>query len=200
MRYQHEQEFHELSERLRSDKTLVKIKPKAKVKELQTQEKLIAIQERYGEAQHIRNELKTLEQIEENRVNKLKEMMIFNKEKELQMKQENERKQLEIKIATNQNKLKIKQQKDLEVLYKQINLHHNDIMKYQNQASKAAKVKGDVRDELRRFKVTSSRINQYIAESRKVLSIGKSTARAKTATSGDLMDSWDKQSFTGSIN
>lgn len=57
----HASQVEELNESLQKDVEFVKIKPKTLMKDLQVREKLVAINERYAEAQQIRNELKSLE-------------------------------------------------------------------------------------------------------------------------------------------
>ncbi len=49
-----------------------KIKPAARLKEMQNNEKLVAVNERIEEAQNYRNELKKFEVVEAERVEKLK--------------------------------------------------------------------------------------------------------------------------------
>ena len=50
-----------------------KIKPAARLKEMQNNEKLVAVNERIEEAQNYRNELKKFEVVEAERVEKLKQ-------------------------------------------------------------------------------------------------------------------------------
>jgi hypothetical protein len=61
-------ELDKLEEKLQNDVNFVKIKPKANMRFLQTEEKLFAVNERYGEAQKIHKELKQLEASEHTRV------------------------------------------------------------------------------------------------------------------------------------
>ena len=63
------------------------------MKNLQVKEKLVAINERYGEAQTIRNELKSLEIQEQNRVENLILQEHEKRRTKLQKKQEKEHEQ-----------------------------------------------------------------------------------------------------------
>jgi ribosome assembly protein YihI (activator of Der GTPase) len=62
-----------LNQKLERAVESVKIKPKAKLKELQNNEKLVAINERVEEAINYRKELKDFEVEEANRVELLKD-------------------------------------------------------------------------------------------------------------------------------
>jgi hypothetical protein len=64
----HKLEMESLNEALQRDVEFVKVKPKASMRQLATEEKLVAVNERYNEAQKIRDELKVLEIDEQNRV------------------------------------------------------------------------------------------------------------------------------------
>lgn len=63
-----ETEVDKLEKELARDSSFVKIKPKARMYDLHTEEKLYAVSERFNEAQYIRNELRVLEANEQNRV------------------------------------------------------------------------------------------------------------------------------------
>ena len=61
----------------------VKIKPSAKLKEMQNNEKLVAVNERVEEAMNYRKELKILEVKEAQRVEKLRQENAENQRKKL---------------------------------------------------------------------------------------------------------------------
>lgn len=68
----HEDQMEMLNQRLDRAVEALKVKPVAKLKELQNQEKLVAINERIEEAMNYRKELKDLEIEEANRVEKVR--------------------------------------------------------------------------------------------------------------------------------
>ncbi|CAG9322478.1 unnamed protein product [Blepharisma stoltei] len=164
----HARQIEELNETLQKDVEFVKIKPKPVMKELQVREKVVAINERYAEAQQIRNELKSLEIEEQNRVeNKILEEQ-EKKRKKLLKRQEKEINHVLIKNSTEYNKLKIKMQQDEIRLEKEIKLHIHDITKNQNLASRLAEKVGMTRDELRRTKEKSKKLKEFLADNKKV--------------------------------
>ena len=63
-----EYEVEALESELAKDSSFTKIKPKTRMYDLHTEEKLYAVSERFNEAQDIRNELRVLEANEQNRV------------------------------------------------------------------------------------------------------------------------------------
>mmetsp|Transcript_45263 Transcript_45263/g.33044 ORF Transcript_45263/g.33044 Transcript_45263/m.33044 type:complete len:109 (+) Transcript_45263:685-1011(+) len=94
----------------------VKIKPSAKLREMQNNEKLVAINERIEEAMNYRKELKDLEVQEQLRVEKLRNENADKQRKALLSILKKEMKQLEAKIETDRHNLKIKMDKELNVL------------------------------------------------------------------------------------
>lgn len=58
------EELMKLDEKLSKDTELLKVKPKKKLKDLQTQEKLVSLDERVEEALDFRRELKEMEKFE----------------------------------------------------------------------------------------------------------------------------------------
>ena len=68
LKQNHEQEMEDLNMRLDRAVEAVKVKPKARLKDLQTQEKLVAANERIEEAINYRKELKDFEIEEAQRV------------------------------------------------------------------------------------------------------------------------------------
>jgi len=105
-----EQEVEELN--LRLDQS-IKVKPSAKLKEMQCQEKLVAINERIEEAQNYRKELKDFEVAESWRVQKEREQTTEKERQKLIDFFKKEMKQLEAKIETQRHNLKIKMDKEL---------------------------------------------------------------------------------------
>ena len=105
----------------------VKIKPSAKLKEMQNNEKLVAVNERVEEAMNYRKEPKILEVKEALRIESLRQKSADNSRKALLKQQVKELQQLEAKIETGRHNLKIKMDKDLIILQKEINLHVADI-------------------------------------------------------------------------
>jgi len=58
------EELLKLDEKLSKDTELLKVKPKKKLKDLQTQEKLVSLDERVEEALDFRRELREMERFE----------------------------------------------------------------------------------------------------------------------------------------
>jgi len=135
---------------------------------LQVREKLVAINERYGEAQTIRNELKLLEIQEQNRIENILIQEQEKKRKKLVKKQEKEIEFAMLKNKAAYNKLIIKKEQERIKLDKQIKLHMNDITKSQNIASAMADKLAKTRDELRRTKFKSKKVQEYLSEAKSV--------------------------------
>ena len=95
-----------------------KIKPDAKLKIMQNNEKLVAVNERIDEAMNYRKELKAFEVKEAERVEALKQKNAENQRKTLRSNQQKEMVQLEAKIETARHNLKIQMDKELVVLQK----------------------------------------------------------------------------------
>eukprot|EP00357_Protocruzia_adherens_P006894 CAMPEP_0115000420 /NCGR_PEP_ID=MMETSP0216-20121206/16749_1 /TAXON_ID=223996 /ORGANISM="Protocruzia adherens, Strain Boccale" /LENGTH=516 /DNA_ID=CAMNT_0002365519 /DNA_START=252 /DNA_END=1802 /DNA_ORIENTATION=- len=161
-----EEQRYLLDEKLMRAVESMKIKPKARLKELQDQEKLVAINERFEEAANLRKELNDLEINEALRVDKLRSQNEDNQRKKLRLFQEKERAQVEVKLEETKNKLKIKMQKELDVLQKEINLHYHDIKRIQGLATKLAVKRGLNNDELRRGKNRARKTMEAIKNSR----------------------------------
>lgn len=134
-----------------------KIKPDAKLKIMQNNEKLVAVNERVDEAMNYRKELKAFEVREADRVEGLKQQNADNQRKTLTKHQKKEMVQMEAKIETARNNLKIKMDQELTVLQKQINLHVSDIDRYQGFVTRIAMQRGKVVEELRRDKEIARR-------------------------------------------
>jgi hypothetical protein len=80
-----------LNEKLGRAVEAAKIKPTAKLREMQHNEKLVAVNERIEEAMNYRNELSKLEVHEADRVEKLREENADKQRKNLQSDQKKER-------------------------------------------------------------------------------------------------------------
>ncbi|CAK59937.1 unnamed protein product (macronuclear) [Paramecium tetraurelia] len=157
-----EKELGLLEDRLSKDTELMKVKPKKKLKDLQTQEKLVSLEERVEEALDFRKELKDLEKHEQDRVYKVQKYRIEKQHSDLLFKQQKEREQLEGKLQETEYKLIIQMKKDYDVLLKQINLHNNEITRIQSLASNQAMKKGI------RQKVQSQLQNAIIAQTKAI--------------------------------
>ena len=72
LKYEHEEQMELLNVKLDRAVEAVKIKPSAKLKEMQNNEKLVAVNERVEEAMNYRKELKILEVKEALRIEKLR--------------------------------------------------------------------------------------------------------------------------------
>ena len=190
LRSLHADQMQTLNEKLTNE--VIKIKPKPVLRELQVQEKLLAVNERYYEAQQIRNELKVMEETEQNRVEQQIVESQELKRKALLKQQEKEMRQMDIKNKTNYNKLMIKMQQDRARLQKEIKLHYHDITKNQNLAKKYGEKLGTTRDELRRVKLKSKRLQEYLKDAKEAKNRNKSldpgnqpmTAPSRTQRSG----------------
>ena len=159
----HERQMEMLNQKLDSAVENVKIKPKATLKEMQMNEKLVAVNERVEEAQNYRKELKILEIQEAQRIEKLRQKNAENQRNNLLTQQQKEMKQLEAKIETGKHSLKIQRDKDLIVLQKQINLHVHDIERIQGMMTIEAQRKGEKSDELRRIKDKSRKTQAFLS-------------------------------------
>jgi len=129
-----------------------KIKPSAKLKEMQDNEKLVAINERIEEAMNYRKELKDLEVKEQERVERLRQESQEYQRRKLVTQQKKEMRQLEAKIVTGEHNLEIKKEKELSILEKEISLHVGDIKRIQGLMRRLAIMKGKTADEIRRNK------------------------------------------------
>ena len=142
---------------------------------MQVKEKLVAVNERYGEAQTIRNELKLLEIQEQNRVENLILQEHEKKRKRLKKQQLREVEFAMLKNKAAYNKLLIRKEQERIKLDKQIKLHFNDLTKSQNIASTLADKLAKTRDELRRTKIKSKKVQEYLGEAKSVRPRRRST-------------------------
>jgi hypothetical protein len=180
----HVQEMEDLNMKLERAVEAVKVKPKARLKELQVQEKLVAVNERIEEAMNYRKELKDYEIQEAQRVEGLRQKNASTTRNKLLSDQKKEMVQLGAKIETARNNLRIKMDKELNTLQKEINLHVNDIKRIQGLISRLAIKKGDNNDELRRNKVRAKKTMQEIKNSRKIESGIDKTMKNTLAAAG----------------
>lgn len=149
--------MEKLNQKLDRAVEAAKIKPQAKLKEMQNNEKLVAVNERIEEAMNYRKELKDLEVKEAERVESLRQLNADKQRSALQTIQKKEILQVEAKIETGRHNLKIQMDKELNVLQKQINLHVHDIERIQGFVSRLAITKGKTVDELRRNKAKAKK-------------------------------------------
>lgn len=168
LKMEHEQQMDMLNQKLDRAVEAVKIKPSAKLKDMQNNEKLVAINERIEEAMNYRKELKDLEVQEAMRVEKLRNENAEKQRKTLLHKQKKEMLQLEAKIETGRHNLKIKMDKSLNVLQKEINLHVNDIKRIQGLMTRLAIMKGETLDELKRNKEKARKTMKQLNNTKKV--------------------------------
>ena len=108
--------MEKLNQKLDRAVEATKIKPAAKLKEMQNNEKLVAYNERIEEAMNYRKELKEFEVQEAERVEKLRNENADNQRKTLTSTQQKEMAQLEAKLETGRHNLKIQMDKELVVL------------------------------------------------------------------------------------
>lgn len=162
----HALQTQQLNERLKRDLEVLRHKPKALLRDLQTQEVLVAVHERYTEAQKIRNELKTLEVEERIRVEGKVLAEQEQKWVKLRKQQEKEVKELQLKTETAMYGLRIKRDQQFRRLQKEIKLYLNDIHRNHNSAIRFAKKLGETRDELRRTKKKARILKQLLSEVR----------------------------------
>ena len=145
---------------------------KAKTRNLLVEERLIAINERFNEAQKIHNEVKALEVEERTETAAEKAENRRKSRLHLARKHEIELRQAQLKLQTAENALKIRKEQQFSRLQKEIKLYLNDITKGQNLASRLARKMGETRDELRRTK-------QKAKEMMTVMSEAKISSRSK---------------------
>lgn len=80
-----------------------------------------------------------------------------------------------LKNRASYNKLLIQKEQERVKLDKRIKLHLNDITKSQNLASSLAEKLAKSRDELRRSKIKSKKVQEYLGEAKKLNFRGKSS-------------------------
>ena len=155
-------------------------KPKARTRNLMVEERLVAINERFNEAQKIRTELRGLEAEEAAEAVEERLEDERKRRKHLLREQEKELRQAQLKLQTAENALKIRKEQQFSRLQKEIKLYLNDITKGQNLARRLARKIGENRDELRRTKKKSKEMMTVMSEAK----IGtKSRQRARHSES-----------------
>lgn len=127
---------------------------------------MVAVNERYGEAQVIRKELKNLEVNEQNRVENLLLKEFEKKRKALSKKHEREEEFLVVKNREAYDALVVQKELERGLLDKKIRLSLNDIRKSQKLMSSVAEKLAKTRDELRRTKSKSKKVQEYLSEAK----------------------------------
>lgn len=155
------------------------------MRHLMVQERLVAINERYAEAQQIRNELKNLEMNEQNRTENEVLARIERKRNKLRQKQSKEMNNLLIKNNTELNKLQIQYKQEESKVLKQIKRNSHEITRIQNLKTKRAERDGKLRDEIRRSKNKSRIMNRLLHESKSTPKRGKSLDASLNLPSGE---------------
>lgn len=116
-------EREQLERELENDSHAVKFKPKKQLREYQTQERLVALEERIEEATNFRKELKDLEVSEAERLSKLWYEFREAELKKFDHQTMKLRSHMQVKLNNEENKLVIKLSKDFDILVKKIALH-----------------------------------------------------------------------------
>lgn len=154
----------------------LRLKPSYKVRLLQNQEKLVAINERIEEAANYRNELKIIEKKDEERLSKLKNELINNLKKDLEREEKKEIKKVKDLLEVEKNKMLINKNKDTNILTKQINLHVNDIKRIQNQITNLYNDIAKKSDEMARTKERQRQTNKVLSTFKQVKSFQPSNS------------------------
>jgi hypothetical protein len=186
LRQDHEEELYKLMERFERATEALKFKPKKKLKELQTNEKLVAIEERVEEALNFRKELKDLEVSEANRVVRLREEHNDKQRNKLLVDQKKAMEQLERKLQVEENNLTIRMNREFDILKKQIHLHENEILRIQGIATKYAWKKGQQDGELKRCKSKSRKQNTLLGETKSVNTTERGEKKSSTMSPGGM--------------
>ena len=126
------------------------MKSDPKLKDLQYQEKLVAINERVDEAMNYRKELKVREEKNERDKKETKEKNDEKARQHLLAVKQKELNELNVKIRDNKRLLERTREIQMDVVNKKINLHVKDIERIQGLLIKYAVKKGSSEDELRR--------------------------------------------------
>lgn len=165
LRAKHIEEAAALEAELQGTKSSTS-RPKARKRNLIVEERLVAINERFNEAQKIRTELRGLEaeEVAEAAAKRLEDQR--KRRMQLVREQEKELRQVELKTQTAENALKIRKEQQFIRLQKEIKLYLNDITKGQNLATRLARKIGETRDELRRTKKKSKEMMQVMSEAK----------------------------------
>ncbi|CAD8075068.1 unnamed protein product [Paramecium sonneborni] len=196
---QQQEEMNQLEEKLSKNTEFLKVKPKRKLKDLQTQEKLVSLDERVEEAMDFRRELKNMEKQEQERVASEQQKRIERQKEELERKHQKQNDQLKAKLSEQEHKLIIQLKKEYNVLLKQIGLHSNEIERIQSSAMQSAIRKGDKEGELKRMKERTRIQNFIIGEAKSILTSPR--VQQQTATTyEETSSSSPRQTLTASKN
>jgi len=155
-------------------------RPSARLRNLQVEERLVAINERFYEAAKIRRELQSMEQEETEKMTR-KEISEFNKlRRKLEITHIKEMRQLQQRLQTAYNRLIIERHQQSHRLRKEITHHLNDITKQHSLSKKIALHIGRTRDELRRTKQKSKEMMKVMSEAKIVPSTRTRHASERT--------------------
>lgn len=157
----------------------IKFKPSNKVRLLQNQEKLVAINERIEEAANYRNELRVIEKKDEERLEKLKYELTSNLKKDLDREEKLEIKKVKDLLQVEKNRMLITKNKETNVLHKQINLHVNDIKRIQNQITNYYTDIAKKQDEMVRTKERQRQTNKVLSTFKNVKSFQPSNTETR---------------------
>jgi len=130
----------------------------------------VAVNERYGEAQIIRRELKSLEVNEQNRVENIILKEYEKKRSKLNKKQIKEIEMLMLKNREAYDAMVTQKEQARELLQKKIRFDLNNIVKSQKFTSSVAEKLAKTRDELRRTKDKSRKVQVYLGEAKSLKS------------------------------
>jgi len=162
---------------------IYRIKSIPKLKELQFQEKLVAINERVEEAMNYRKELKVLEDENEKKKKAIKEAKDEKARQHLLEVKQKELNELNAKIRENKRLLERTREIQMEIVNKKINLHVKDIERMQGLLTKYARKKGKIDDELKRVRANARKTMKVMGQFKQVSgSIGPTGRRSPTRT------------------
>lgn len=143
-------------------------KASAKMKHLEEEEKLVAINERYNEAHKIRTELKSLEVLAKAQLQHSLQTEQDRLSKGLSLTHAKEKRHLQLKLDSAYHHLCIDQEHQAARLQKETKLHLNDITKQQNLGRVAALKVGETRDELQRSKRRAKEMMRIMSDSKSI--------------------------------
>lgn len=153
---------------MKRERSVLTARPSARIRTLQIEERLVAVNERFNEAQKIRTELKHLERDEQTRLTHFLQSDLAKRQRALSLQHDKERKQVQQKLQSLFNTLTIEMKQQRLRLEKEIHHHFNDITKNQNLAKKLARKMGETRDELRRTKKKAKEMMKVMSEAKGV--------------------------------
>jgi hypothetical protein len=177
LRRKHAQEILEMEK----NRVPVTARPVARLRNLQVEERLVAINERFYEAAKIRKELHTLESDENEKLARQIRNEFNQIRRKLEITHMKEMRQLRQRLQTGYNRLIIERQQQSHRLNKEITHHLNDITKQHNLSRKIAVHIGRTRDELRRTKQKSKEMRKVMSEA-KIVPNSRTTRLASERT------------------